>query len=126
MGGVTTIHGRFSGGGGMITNFGRALKCAWIAILVCLLALFVSISPAIAQSATTGGLTGTITDPSGGVIGGATVTATSLGTGQSRTATTDANGSYRFSLLPPGNYSVKISAAGFQSVQVPSMTVNVT
>ena len=110
----------------MITNFRRALKCASIGILVCLLALLVSVSPAFAQSATTGALTGTITDPSGGVIVGASVTATNLGTGQSRATTTDANGSYRFSLLPAGNYGVKISAAGFQSVEVPSVTVNVT
>ncbi len=110
----------------MITNFGRAWKCASIGFLVCLLALLVSVSPAFAQSGSTGALTGTVSDPSGGVIAGATVTATSLGTGQSRTATTDANGSYKFSLLPPGNYSVKFSAAGFRTAEVPSITINIT
>ena len=53
-------------------------------------------------------LTGTVTDPSGGVIVGATVTATNVGTGQERTVTTDSSGAYKFSLLQPGNYSVKI------------------
>lgn len=95
-------------------------------ILLCVLALFVSITPVLAQSASTGALEGTVTDPSGGVITGATVTATNLATGQSRSATTDGNGSYRFSLLPPGNYDVKFSASGFKTAEVPSVTVNVT
>ncbi|MDE3109955.1 MAG: carboxypeptidase regulatory-like domain-containing protein, partial [Acidobacteriota bacterium] len=80
----------------------------------------------MAQSATTGALTGTVSDPSGGVITNATVTATNLGTGQARTATTNANGSYILSLLPPGNYSVSFSASGFTTAQVPSVTIDVT
>jgi hypothetical protein len=80
----------------------------------------------LAQSGTTGALTGTVTDPSGAVIAGATVTATNIGTGQARTSTTDASGSYKFSLLSPGNYSVKISAAGFKTSEVKSITVNAT
>src|SRR5579862_9620685 len=95
-------------------------------ISFCFLGLFISVSSALAQSASTGALEGTVTDPSGGVISGATVTATNLATGQSRSATTDGNGSYRFSLLPPGNYDVKFSASGFKTAEVPSVTVNVT
>src|SRR5271156_953229 len=53
--------------------------------LVCLAVLFLCVSPIWAQSGTTGALTGTVTDPSGGVIGGAHVTATNRGTGQERT-----------------------------------------
>jgi Carboxypeptidase regulatory-like domain len=95
-------------------------------LLVCLLALCMCVSPVLAQSASTGALAGTVTDASGGVISGASVTATSLATGQVRTTTTDANGLYKFSLLPPGNYSVKFSASGFKTAEVPSITVNVT
>jgi Carboxypeptidase regulatory-like domain/TonB-dependent Receptor Plug Domain len=80
----------------------------------------------LAQSSATGALTGTVTDPSGAVIVGATVTATNTGTGQTRTVTSDATGAYRFSLLPPGNYDVKFSAKGFKTTEVPSITVNVT
>lgn len=80
----------------------------------------------MAQTPSTGAVTGTVTDPSGGVISGATVTLTDTATGQVRTATTDANGSYRFGLLEPGNYSVTFSASGFNSTTVPSVTVNVT
>ena len=101
-------------------------------IRVLLFALFTmllvaaSVQLAMAQTAETGALAGTVTDPSGAIIAGASVTATNIGTGQARTVTTDASGSYKFSLLPPGNYSVKITASGFQTTEVPSVTVNVT
>ncbi len=94
--------------------------------LVCLAVLFLCVSPVLAQSGTTGALTGTVTDSSGGVIVGATVTATSLGTGQERTAATDSTGTYKFSLLAAGNYSVKFAANGFKTAQLDSVTVNIT
>jgi Carboxypeptidase regulatory-like domain len=83
-------------------------------------------SPAArAQSGGTGALTVTVSDPSGGVIAGATV-AISNGAAVSRTQTTSGSGSYTFTLLPPGTYKVSISAAGFQSITVPAVTVDVT
>lgn len=90
------------------------------------LLLVVHCSALMAQSATTSALTGTVTDPSGAVITGATVTLTNVGTGQTRTAITDASGSYKFSLIPPGNYSVTFAASGFKTLEIPSVTVNVT
>jgi hypothetical protein len=81
---------------------------------------------ALAQTAETGALSGTVTDPSGAVVAGASVTITNIGTGQARTVTTESNGAYKFSLIPPGNYAVKFTAPGFQTTQVPSVTVNVT
>ena len=56
----------------------------------------------------------------------ATVTLTSLDTGASRTSTTGADGGYKFDLLPTGNYKVRIEAAGFKPVEIPSIAVNVT
>src|SRR5262249_54072285 len=97
-----------------------------VSLFVCAALLFLGISTTMAQSPTTGALTGTVTDPSGAVISGATVTTTNINTGQLRTATTDADGSYKLSLLPPGNYRVTFSAKGFKVADVPSVTVNVT
>ncbi|HXF09350.1 MAG TPA: carboxypeptidase-like regulatory domain-containing protein, partial [Desulfuromonadaceae bacterium] len=79
-----------------------------------------------AQSAGTGALTGTVTDPSGSVIPGATVTLVSIGTNQTRISTTGADGSYKFALLPPGTYRVRFGAVGFKTAEVSAMTVNVT
>jgi hypothetical protein len=80
----------------------------------------------MAQTAATGALSGVVTDASGAVVAGVTVTATNTGTGQSRTATTGANGSYNIGLLPPGDYRVKFAAAGFKTVEIPSVNINVT
>src|SRR5215831_2352146 len=97
-----------------------------LSFVVCFVALFACAVPASAQSATTGALTGTVTDPSGGVISGASVAADSKATGQERTDVTDASGVFKFSLLPPGEYSVKFSASGFKTAAIASVTINVT
>jgi hypothetical protein len=94
-----------------------------------LVALFVSAVGApllLSQSAGTGALEGTVTDPSGGVVPMATVTISNTETNQVRTATTNSAGTYKFSLLPPGNYRVRFSAAGFKTAEVTSVSVNVT
>jgi hypothetical protein len=96
------------------------------AFLACFVVLFGFVPASFAQTASTGALTGTVSDQSGGVVVGASVTATNNGTGQARTATTDSSGTYRFSLLNPGNYSLKFAATGFKTSTVPSVTVSVT
>ena len=68
------------------------------------------------------GLGGVVTDPSGAAIPNVTVTLTSNGTGQTRTATTGADGSYKFSLLPPGDYKVRFAANGFKTAEVASIS----
>lgn len=60
-----------------------------------------------------GQLSGVITDPKGGAIPNAKLTATSPERGITRTSTTEGDGSYRIVLLPPGLYSVRIEAQGF-------------
>jgi hypothetical protein len=88
--------------------------------------LLLMIPIVLAQTAGTGALRGTVTDQSGAVVPNATITATNPDTGQARTATTGADGTYTFSLLPPGNYKVKFEAPGFKPVEIPSAAVNVT
>jgi hypothetical protein len=85
-----------------------------------------SVAPLLAQTASTGALTGTITDQSGAVVPNATVTLTNVDTGQARSTTTMTDGTYKFTLLAPGNYRLRIEANGFKPVEVPSATVNVT
>jgi Carboxypeptidase regulatory-like domain/TonB-dependent Receptor Plug Domain len=99
------------------------LKSGWVFLLIVLVLWVPSL---IAQTAATGALTGTVTDPSGGVVPNATVTATNLDTGQARTTKTASDGVYKIGLLPPGNYKVRLEAAGFTAVEVPSVGINVT
>ena len=68
---------------------------------------------AVPQSKTTGALTGNISDPSDAMVPGAKVTATNADTGAALEATSDNRGEYRFPLLPPGAYDLKIDKSGF-------------
>ncbi len=74
-------------------------------------------SPVAAQSLTTGSLEGTVTDQSGAVVAGATVTLTNNENGAVQTATTSQSGQYRFSLLKPAAYTLDITQAGFQKFE---------
>jgi len=80
----------------------------------------------IAQTAGIGVLTGRVVDSSGNPVANATVTVTSLDNGQARSATTGTDGSYRFDELLLGNYRMKLEAAGFQTLEIPSATVDGT
>jgi hypothetical protein len=82
--------------------------------------------PALAQTAGTGALTASVTDPSGAMIAGANVTVSRADTGLTRTQTTDATGTITFTLLPPGDYDVNFAATGFNNGHLGPVTVNVT
>ena len=79
-----------------------------------------------AQTADTGAVTGTLTSQSGAVIPSITVTLTNNGTGDRRTDTTTASGSFQFIQLPPGDYKIRFSGAGFTTLEIESFTVNVS
>jgi len=105
----------------------KTLLCSRLVYVTILTLLFAIFVPSLmAQSAGTAGLSGTITDPSGAAIPNVTVTLTSNDTNQPRTATTGADGQYKFTLLPPGSYKVRFSAAGFKTSEIGSVTLNVT
>jgi Carboxypeptidase regulatory-like domain/TonB-dependent Receptor Plug Domain len=77
------------------------------------------------QTATSGQILGDVTDPSGGVVGGAKVLLVSDAGGQRDTVTTS-TGRYVFSLLPPGRYRLEIRASGFALAKVDEVVVKIT
>lgn len=81
--------------------------------------MLVSILPlAAAQDITTTSvLNGSVSDSTGAVLAGASVTLTGAGNGVTRTFKTDGSGSYSFRLVPPGTYTLKVEASGFNSYQ---------
>src|SRR5947208_8259873 len=62
---------------------------------------------------TTGGIQGTVKDPQGAVIPGATVEVSSPALIGKKSATTDSGGFFHFEQLPPGIYSISVNATGF-------------
>src|SRR5215467_10104334 len=93
---------------------------------LCFVLFIISVPSLMAQTAGTGALSGRVMDSTGAVLPGVMVTITSLDTGQTREVITGEDGTYRATLLPPGNYSVKFELTGFSTSEVPSVKVNVT
>ncbi|MGA8940231.1 MAG: carboxypeptidase-like regulatory domain-containing protein, partial [Acidobacteriaceae bacterium] len=93
-----------------------------IHIFVGLIASTLFALPANAQTVT-GGVTGTVTDPSGAAIRGAMVTAHDLDTNVSTPTTTNADGVYRIEHLPIGRYEVIANANGFSGQTLPSFSL---
>lgn len=88
--------------------------------------VFLSVSAALAQAqSTTADLSGTVSDPSGAVVSGATVTAKAIATGVSRTATADDSGTYQFLGLPPGDYEITAEAATFKKTVISPVKLTV-
>lgn len=73
---------------------------------------------------TTGSIYGTVTDPSGGVIPHASVTAVNAGTGFTHAAVSDGTGNYVFPSLDPGSYNITVKATGFKTETHPSIALN--
>ena len=95
-----------------------ALVLAFSAVMA-----FLSVSNARAQQ-TLGGITGTVTDSSGAVISGATVTLVGDQTKLNRTQTSSSTGAYSFVNLPLGTYTLSFTQQGFQSQNIPSIQVH--
>ncbi len=81
---------------------------------------------ALAQSTNTATVLGLVTDPSGAVVPGASVQLQDTTTGVVRTVATNAAGRYVFVGVPPGAYSVRAMASGFQQTVAPTVAVEVS
>jgi hypothetical protein len=89
--------------------------CAFSLALLALLMLPGGLS---AQSIISGDIAGIVTDSTGAAVTGAKVTITSKATGAAQTTTTNASGAYRIPLVRPGDYTLVVSAAGFEQTSV--------
>src|SRR5947209_9234765 len=89
-----------------------------------LLTSFLFVTVAFGQGAQTGGLTGVVTDTQGAVVSGATVNVINESTGKSeRSVTTEADGGYSVTLLPPGSYRLEITAKNFKQSDITGVQV---
>src|SRR5260370_22321634 len=78
---------------------------------------------AFAQTIGSATLRGTVKDPKGAVVAGATVTMINERTRDERKATTNNEGGYVFSAVSPGSYSLKVEARGFKTILEPGVAV---
>src|SRR5436189_2047324 len=110
------VHKRLPGGSVMHRSISFAV------VLLLFVAIVGSLAPLSAQEITAA-IVGTVTDPSGAPISGASVTATDTERGTVWTAKTNDAGVYNLPRVPVGNYTVKVSAPGFQTAVHPPFTL---
>lgn len=83
-------------------------------LVICVVAMVFSTGGAMAQLSTAD-LTGRVTDPSGAVLPGVTVTVSQTDTGLTRTTVSDETGTYLLTNLPTGPYRLEVSLSGFRT-----------
>ena len=82
--------------------------------------------PVAIQAQTKGSLSGTVTDATGAVVPGASVTLSNAATGTSVKTTTGDNGVFNFTAVDPGTYTVTVENAGFKKAVANNIVVNVS
>ncbi len=93
----------------------RKTLCAKSFFVLAAVLLFSSVSYAQSGRST---VRGTVKDPQGNVVAGATLTLVNADRNFSRTQTTNQDGTYVFSAIPPGTYHLEVEAAGFKKTSV--------
>jgi hypothetical protein len=90
-----------------------------------LLVILTALSAALGAHSQTfrGAINGTVTDPTGAAVPGATVTATEEATSAAHNSISTSDGEFSFQDIPPGAYKVTVTAAGFQALTISSVTV---
>jgi len=96
----------------------RFLRTPWAA-----LAAFLALGLPLVAQLTTGNITGTVFDPTGATVAGATVVAHNTATNVENTTTSTSSGDYRFENLPVGTYTISVEAAGFTKAQIQNVLV---
>jgi len=95
-----------------------SMKCLFLLFVFCLAGQLLW-----GQSANSGIVAGTVTDPSGAVVNNADVTLTDAANGVSRTAKTNNAGHYVFVDVPPSTYNITIAKQGFATTKAPNLQV---
>ena len=90
-----------------------------------MLLLAAAVSTTASAQETTGTITGSVTDQTGAVLPGVSITLRNTNTDLSRTVVTNENGSYTATLLPIGTYEVTFQLQGFQQVTIRNVTLHV-
>lgn len=112
-----------SGTGGVEKHSHRRAPRLGVLFVFCVAAtLLVAALPAPAQQVT-GAIVGSVVDPTGAAVAGATVTATDTDRGTSLTTRSDATGSFNLPTVPVGNYRVIVEAKGFQKAAYPQFNL---
>jgi hypothetical protein len=114
--------GHFSGS--LRPHVASSVRPSTFLVLVVFLSIFTSPALAAAQ-ATSGAISGVMTDAQSAVLPGVSVTLRNTETGLTRTAITEADGRYRLAGLPPGHYELKAELAGFTPVAVTDITLTI-
>ena len=108
----------------LCTRYWGARRRNAVQLIGGLLAVVLLCIPAFPQGSS-GRILGTVTDQSGGVVAGATVSVIDTERGITRTLTTDDAGAYNAPNLTPGNYTVRGEAKGFKRIERQGVTVEV-
>jgi len=104
----------------------RTRNCLLFASLILTFLIFSLSAHVFAQADISNAtLKGKVTDENGSVIAGATVSIKSPLRGSTQTVVTDGSGNYRFPLIQPGTYDIKIDSAGFRSQLIRSVVITV-
>jgi hypothetical protein len=102
-----------------------AKSCIAYSALFASLLLMLALAPGALGQGITGSITGTVTDATGAIVAGATVTVRNVDTNATRTVTTTDIGSYTVTQLQPGSYSVKVVKAGFKVLEQSGITLQI-
>jgi hypothetical protein len=112
---------------GAVRLFGRVrhtTRRATVCLGTALGALLLTSTTVLGQASTTATVRGTVQDPTGGVLPGATVTTTNTGTKAVQTTVSDDRGQYLFGGLFPGTYDLKVELSGFKTYEQKGLSLS--
>src|ERR1700691_1192718 len=98
-----------------------AFRSSWVVFLLAFVVL--GLCAGASAQVSKGSISGTVMDPQGAVVPGATVRSISADTDQSTSTVTDNSGLFKLPLLPIGSYRVEVSRAGFRKASLPGIAV---